>query len=387
MPARRGWTLGLIGGISLAIIGVAVSLWIVRHPSPPGDHWEAVRRGRAFLDRGRPDLAFHAVSQIRDDAPGAGEAMTVAGQSLIALRQIPTARRTLERALKLQPRQADAAKMLAAIYLASGDGPNGVALLDRAASLDPLDFRPWLAKGKASLDLGDFGAAADAFTHALERAIPPDEVDRARLGLARALLMGHDYERAGIVLDPLLSAGGSSPELLALAARQRQAMGRNDEALTLATRALATSPDDVDALLVRARVQSSSAQLERALEDLERAEAANANIPAVLALRAQVEARLGHHDRAVSTQDRLKALNDRLALMDDLTDQIAERPDDPEPRWKMGRAALEGDMRTLAYQCFQAALDLDPAFDPALRDMARIRQVESGQPLGPEPAP
>jgi hypothetical protein len=35
---------------------------------------------------------------------------------------VTPARQVLERSLQMNPRQADAAKMLAAIYLASGDG-------------------------------------------------------------------------------------------------------------------------------------------------------------------------------------------------------------------------------------------------------------------------
>ena len=55
-------------------------------------------------------------------------------------------------------------------------------------------------------------------------------------------------------------------------------------------------------------------------------------------------------------------------LMDKLTKVIDQHPDDPEPRWQMGQAAMEGEMYTLAYQCFQAALDLDPGFSPPAMD-------------------
>ena len=44
---------------------------------PATGHWEAVARGQQHLDAGRPDLALKAVMHIRDDGPGAGEAMTI----------------------------------------------------------------------------------------------------------------------------------------------------------------------------------------------------------------------------------------------------------------------------------------------------------------------
>ena len=43
------------------------------------DHWVAVARGQAYLRQNRPDLALQAVFDIRDEGPGAGEAMTIAG--------------------------------------------------------------------------------------------------------------------------------------------------------------------------------------------------------------------------------------------------------------------------------------------------------------------
>src|SRR5947209_2904082 len=99
--------------LALASI-LGLLLWAWAAPSPK-DHWQEVARARAYLDRGRPDLAFQTVSGIRDEAPGAAEALTVAARALLSRNDIPLARRALERSLKLQPKQADAAKMLAAI--------------------------------------------------------------------------------------------------------------------------------------------------------------------------------------------------------------------------------------------------------------------------------
>ena len=65
--------------------------------------------------------------------------------------------------------------MLAAIYLASGEGHRGLTLLKQASQLDPGDFRPWYAMGKVYHDLGDLPRAADAYGKALERSPPPAE--------------------------------------------------------------------------------------------------------------------------------------------------------------------------------------------------------------------
>jgi hypothetical protein len=62
--------------------------------------------------------------------------------------------------------------------------------------------------------------------------------------------------------------------------------------------------------------------------------------------------------------------------MDRLTKAIHQRPGDPEPRYRMGRAALDGKMYVLAYQSFQAALDLDSNFKPASEALEQLRHVE-----------
>ena len=59
--------------------------------------------------------------------------------------------------------------------------------------------------------------------------------------------------------------------------------------------------------------------------------------------------------------------------MDRLTKVIDQHPEDPEPRWRMGQAAMDGEMYVLAYQCFQAALDLDPTYQPARCALETLR--------------
>ena len=163
-----------LSAFAIVVILVHVGLigwlgWFFTQRRDADDHFAAVERGEAFMAQGRPDLAFAEVVNIRDEAPGAAEAMTLAGRSLLAQGQVVIARQALERALQLKPDQPDAAKMLAAIYLASGDGQRGLEQLKSAATLDPVDFRPWYAMGKVYQDLGEFGEAADAYGQALTR--------------------------------------------------------------------------------------------------------------------------------------------------------------------------------------------------------------------------
>jgi cytochrome c-type biogenesis protein CcmH/NrfG len=71
-------------------------------------------------------MALQAVIAVRDEAPGSGRAVTVAGLAMLRLREFRGARLALERALKLQPNEFDAAMALAERNLALANGQRGL---------------------------------------------------------------------------------------------------------------------------------------------------------------------------------------------------------------------------------------------------------------------
>ena len=125
------------------------------------------------------------------------------------------------------------------------------------------------------------------------------------------------------------------------------------------------------------RLRFLSRQPKLAIVDLEKALSVNSNDVASLQLLLQSQENLGLTREAAQTRDRADRARDRVALMDRLTKDIDQRPNDPEPRWLLGRAAIDGEMYVLAYQCFQAALDIDPGYKPA-RDALEMLRTQRG---------
>jgi predicted Zn-dependent protease len=274
--------------------------------------------------------------------------------------------------------------MLAAIYLAAGDTQPAVLLLKEAARADTRDFRPWYALGKVYHDLGTLDDSVAAYTEALRRSPPAAEARDSRIGRAKALLDDNRAEEASADLAELREQTPDDPQILALAARQARDRGRLDEALELARRALAADPANFDALLVRARVRTATRQLRPAMEDLEKALAAQSNDRAALQLLSQVQQGLGLTREARATQARADRARERIVLMDRLTKVIDQHPEDPEPRWRLGQAAMEAEMYVLAYQCFQAALYIDPNYRPALDALEVLRTSKGFDPASIE---
>jgi tetratricopeptide (TPR) repeat protein len=382
-PVRRttGAVRGVLAGTTM---GLAVALgwlwWHGTHRSSIREHWVAVARGREALRRGRPDLALRAVNAIRDEGPGSGEAMTVAGLALLRLGQYRGARLALERALKLQPDQFDAATALAELNFGLGNGHRGIEVLQIAARLRPQEFRVWLTMGKVLQDLGDFPRAIQAYEKAV--GLNPNDRD-ALIGLIRCLNGSDVPDQAEPWLKKAVEKYPDDPSVLGFAARGAFDANRLDEAIALADRALAREPKNLDALLVRARSHVIQAQWELALPDAERARAARPNDLGTLQLLQKIQTKLGQTEQAALTQAERVRAQERVRLMSQLSKEINLHPEDPKLVWKMGQTAWEAGSFLLASRCFEAALALDPNFEQARTSLAALRAAVPG--LAPSP--
>jgi tetratricopeptide (TPR) repeat protein len=368
-PGRRLPGL-LVATTTLLLAGLLVGLWWRgSHPSAPNLARTATARGRNYLRSGRPDLAFQAVSEVRDESPEAGEAMAVAGLALARMGQYRTARMALERALKLQPDQFEAAVTLGELNLDLGNGQRGAEMLERAARLRPREFGVWRLLGHAFNDNNEPASAERAYQKALELRPNDREVLTALIAL---LINSGQSARARSWIDRAIASNPDDPVVLGLAARGAFEANQIDEALAFADRALKRDPQDPDALLARAQCRVARAQWQAALPDAERAAALAPNDLPPLQLLGIIEARLGLTERAARTTARRVQVQHRAKLMDQLTADLEAHPDDPKIPWKMGETACEAGSFRLASRCFEASLALDPNYQPARASLAAL---------------
>ncbi len=388
LPAARSPLLPRIVVLLCLAVVLALIGWMVSQVQK--DRGDALARARSYLDRGQPDRALQVLAGIPADGPDAADGLTLAARAFLMRGNIARARRVLERSLTMKRAQPEADKMLAAIYLAASDAQRAITLLKEAAQLEPGDFHPWSALGKVYQDQGKLDESAGAYAEALRRRPPAQEAREARIGRFRALLKAHRHAEAAADLAVLREQTPNDPQVLALAAQQARDRGQVEEATELAQRALAADPTNYDALLVRARIHVLIRQPQLAIEDLEKALGVQPDDPAALQLLAQAQMSAGLTDRARATQERANRARERIALLDRLTRAIDEHPEDPEPRWRLGQAAMEAEMYLLAYQCFQAALDLNPNYTPARDALEALRSRKgfdlsslTGPPIAP----
>ena len=148
------------------------------------------------------------------------------------------ARIAIEKALRLEPNNANVIGVAASIESASGRLSESIQLFEKSVSLDPLNLPGLMALGRRYLMVGRIDDAFDAFDRV--RAINPDYPGLS-LVLGRAYMMRGDLENA--LLETEISPG--HPYYRYQKANFLYMMGKKAEAQTLINELLETSADDM----------------------------------------------------------------------------------------------------------------------------------------------
>jgi uncharacterized protein HemY len=119
---------------------------------------------------------------------------------------------------------------------------------------------------------------------------------------------------------------------------------------------------------------------------VEKAVAVEPNNLGALQLLLKIETRLGLVERAAATLTKRNKAQERVELMKQLAEEITRHPEDPKLPWRMGRTAWEAGSFLLASRCFEAALALDPGFQPARESLAALRAAQPDLARSPSPS-
>ena len=312
-PSRRLWkTKWAVIGLALSVAGFAVlvnSRPFRKFFEPDHAARDAVIRGQELLKQGRPRQALAIISGIREEGPWKADLLTIRGLALSTLGEVEPSRVALESSLAIQPKQPMAAKVLSAIYFSRSENVKAIELLERAAAIDPDDFRPWYAIGEAFVRLGQPEDAATAFRHALDR--KPTHVE-SRIGLLGSLLVIRPPEESSHLLGELLQTRPDDPKVQVLAAWHARALGQADRALEHAGKAVELDPNLLEAIVIRAQLNRVAGKSRLALADAERAVELDPNNLPGLNLLAQLQASMGQTEMARATFDRHRKVLERL---------------------------------------------------------------------------
>jgi tetratricopeptide (TPR) repeat protein len=379
-PARRpllprALRILFLGVVLTACAAVAWRLGVVRPARLRADAelQAVIEQARDALQAGQPERARRLVAAAPESGPRAADVLTIKGMAQAARQQPDDARSSLERSLAINPAQPMALKVLAAICFSDEELDKGLALLARAAALDPDDFRPWYASGDILLRYRNKPReAVRFFQEAIRRR--PEDTD-SRIGLASAMLTLGEVEASTPVVDGLLREATDDPSVLRLAAIRARLLAQHADAERFAGQALRHDPDNVEVLIVRAQSRLESGRREDALADAEHAAALVPHNPTVLYRLASIENAVGLKQRAAATTRRYQEVLAIAGQIDQLQKETRKNPEDIESHWRLGEAAAQAGRASLARKSFRAALALDPGCIPARTGLAALDRL------------
>ena len=230
--------------------------------------------------------------------------------------------------------------------------------LDELLRRQPDHFDALVRRGRTAKSMGWFEDAVQYYEKAL--LVRPD-VDSVRLAMAEIQVALGRFDQAREHFERLRERQPHNPSVLFGLARCAAGTGANDKALRLFNQLLASNPNDWMVLTERGWL---AVQLDRPQDgeaDLRRADAlAPPDVPPTHLVRCL--RLLGKTEEAGKYQekvDRILADRKRAAELGDL---IREKtPDDPEPRYELGRILLRQGRARDAVHWFNTALAKDPA--------------------------
>jgi tetratricopeptide (TPR) repeat protein len=230
--------------------------------------------------------------------------------------------------------------------------------LDELLRRRPDHFDALVRRGRTAKSMGWFEDAAGYYEKAL--LVRPD-VDSVRLAMAEILVALGRFDQAREHFERLRERQPSHPSVLFGLARCDAGTGSPEKALRLFDQLIAANPDDWMVLTERGwlavqldRPQDGEADLRRA-DSLAPADVAPTRLVNCLHLIGKAEEARKYQEKV----DRIQADRKRAAELGDLIRE--KRPDDPEPRYELGRTLLRLGRARDAVHWFNTALARDPA--------------------------
>jgi tetratricopeptide (TPR) repeat protein len=230
--------------------------------------------------------------------------------------------------------------------------------LDELLRRRPDHFDALVRRGRTAKSMGWFEDAAQHYGKALH--LRPD-VDSVRLAMAEIQVALGQFDPAREHFERLRERQPSHPSVLFGLARCEAGAGAHEKALRLFDQLLTANPNDWMVLTERGwlavqldRPQDGEADLRRA-DSLAPPDVAPTRLVSCLRLLGKAEEARKYQEKV----DRIQADRKHAAELGDLIRE--KRPDDPEPRYELGRTLLRLGRLRDAVHWFKTALAKDPA--------------------------
>lgn len=392
-PTVRGrflfWMAVAVTGCVIAGVSVAI-LWV--YTNGPEGHY---RRGRAALlaiDRdavlreveflsqsrgyehhawllqgllltrlGKLDEAIVYLGKAAEHPAMFVEANTAAAQCLYTSGMYLQAIAAAEAALKRDQECLDARRWLAAAYYDLGALPNAVEELKQISANAPHDPRPDRLLGLIAKDGEHYVDAIKFYRESLRRDSAQPDLGAIQAELAECQIRLGEFANA---METLKNAEPTAV-VATLKAEGFSGLGKSDDAHESLNDALKLDPNYFPAKLAKGKLLLDEGDADAAVQILQSAvqqEPANSQGHFQLSQALRQTANILRADEELQRMRETQAIERQFT---DLHESAAQRPNDPEIRFRTGELARQLGKLKLAKIWFRAALAVDPKFTKA----------------------
>jgi tetratricopeptide (TPR) repeat protein len=249
--------------------------------------------------------AKHLERAVRAD-PRSAEALTTYGNALIEQKRHKEAIGVLDRAIALQPQNAHALLYRGLALAETGKHQEALTDFDRVLRVDPKSVFALHNRATALMALKRHKDAASSITALLRFApdYPPALVNHALL-----LNMDKKYHDALVVLDRALTLEQGNPDFASARGIALMGLNRYEEALAAFRSVIALKPDRADAYHNCANALMEMNRLDEALAACEHAIAIDADNAGALLMRANLLQHMGQTQKVFAAYDTAIASN------------------------------------------------------------------------------
>jgi putative PEP-CTERM system TPR-repeat lipoprotein len=319
----------------------------------PGQPDAALLKGEIHGARREYDAAVDAMHEVIKAQPRNGGARFAAGMMLVEAGKLDAAAAEIEAMKKAVPQDLRSRYLEALVLFRRNEPAKAKEALAQVLKAAP-DHTPSLVlDGAIDYRLGQFGAAESALRRAVAR---QPQNTYARSLLAGTYLRLGQPDKAEEVLEPGLRQAPNDPQLLRVAGEAALSHNDTKKAREYYERAAAASKSDASVRARLGQVKFAAGDTEGGLRDLE--SAAEMDPGGMQADLAIISAHLSKREF-----DKALAIADRLAQ---------KQPKSPlPPTIRGGILNAKGDPKG-ARASFERALELQPDYLPAVRNLARL---------------
>jgi tetratricopeptide (TPR) repeat protein len=318
--------------------------------------------GTALAELGRVDEAIAAGERAVSSAPDRATAHNNLAISYTEAGRISEAREAAAQAVRLRPDFAEAHNSLGNALFAAGRLDDALASYDRAVELLPAYVEALVNRGLLLGAQERLDEAATAFTRALRH---DAQAVGAHVGLGRARLGQGDVAAAIVSFRRAVSVDGTRDVPHEWLTRSLLQAGRGGDARQALAVGLAAAPESPGLLNLSAQLAATEQRFDEAIGLLRRALAA---LP--LAHESTVAA-----DELHSTLANLLILTNRIEPgRSHLRQALALNPDNVRALNDLGLVYEHDGRLPRALEQYQRAVQLDAGFEPAARNLERVRR-------------